>query len=599
MLMDVTDVQTGYTRSMQDAKEEVRARLNIEDVIGEYVQLKRAGRNFKGLSPFSGERTPSFFVSPDKHIWHDFSSNKGGDVFSFVMEVEGLDFRQALELLARKAGVDLTLYESKGSRELAERKKRLLAANDLAATYYQHSLLKNQHALEYVFKKRGLSKEIVTAFRIGYAPDNGDALVQFLRRKGFSGQELADAGLTNRFGGDMFRGRMSVPLMDASGQVIGFTARIIGDDPNAPKYLNTPQTLLYDKGRHVFGLSQAKAAIRETDYAVIVEGNLDVVSSHQAGVRQVVATAGTAMTEYHLRALRRLTGSIRLAFDGDKAGIAATERAIPIASEVGVELTIISLPASAKDPDELIQQDVALWQKAIDTATPAVDWIIDQYRQREDLTTAAGKRAFTSASLAVVATLKDPVERDHYEQKLAEMIGSSLEAIQAKVAAGPTVDEAPKKHVKHNQAVQPLRDDQAYQDNLLAALLIDAPSQELVAEFDISMFTGEERQAVAAYIAAHPGIALSDTPKDLQMYDTYVKILLLRADARYADWNDQDRYFESARLLRQVQTEHKKQQKEQLTEALRDAETAGDDAKAASVRAELNTLIKEITRGRR
>lgn len=584
---------------MQDAKEEVRARLNIEDVIGEYVQLKRAGRNFKGLSPFSGERTPSFFVSPDKHIWHDFSSNKGGDIFSFVMEVEGLDFRQALELLARKAGVDLTLYESKGSRELAERKKRLLAANDLAATYYQHSLLKNQHALEYVFKKRGLSKQIVTDFRIGYAPDNGDALVQFLRKKGFSSQELADAGLTNRFGGDMFRGRMSVPLMDSSGQVIGFTARIIGDDPNAPKYLNTPQTLLYDKGRHVFGLSQAKAAIRAVDYAVVVEGNLDVVSSHQAGVAQVVATAGTAMTEYHLRPLRRLTGSIRLAFDGDKAGIAATERAIPIASEVGVELTIITLPGDAKDPDELIQQDVTLWQQAIDTAVPAVDWIIDQYRQREDLTTAAGKRAFTSASLAVVATLKDAVERDHYEQKLAQMIGSSLEAIQAKVAAAPLVSDAPMKQVKAAQTVKPLRDDQAYQDNLLAALLIDEPSQELLAEFDVSMFTGEERQALATYLAAHPGVALSDTPKDLQMYDTYVKILLLKADARYADWSDQDRYFESARLLRQVQTEHKKQQKEQLTEALRDAEAAGDDAKAAGMRAELNTLIKEITRGRR
>ncbi|HEX6416173.1 MAG TPA: CHC2 zinc finger domain-containing protein, partial [Candidatus Saccharimonadales bacterium] len=237
---------------MQDAKEEVRARLNIEDVVGEYVQLKRAGRNFKGLSPFSGEKTPSFFVSPDKHIWHDFSSNKGGDVFSFVMEVEGMDFRQALEHLARKAGVDLSLYQSQGSADLARRKKRLLEAHDLAANYYQHSLLKNQHALEYVFKKRGLSKQIVQDFRIGYAPTKGDALVQFLVKKGFSKKELADAGLTNRFGGDMFRGRMTVPLMDGSGQVIGFTARIIGDDPNAPKYLNTPQTLLYDKGRHVF-----------------------------------------------------------------------------------------------------------------------------------------------------------------------------------------------------------------------------------------------------------------------------------------------------------------------------------------------------------
>jgi DNA primase len=247
---------------MQDAKEEVRARLNIEDVIGEYVQLKRAGRNFKGLSPFSGEKTPSFVVSPEKHIWHDFSSGKGGDIFGFVMEVEGMDFRQALEHLARRAGVDLGIYQSARGGEIASKKKRLVEAHRLAAQYYQQSLLRNQHALEYVFKKRRLSKEIVRDFQIGYAPSTGMALVHFLTKKGFSKQELAEAGLTNRFGGDLFRGRMTVPLMDGSGQVIGFTARIIDDEPNAPKYLNTPQTLLYDKSRHVFGLSQAKEAIR-------------------------------------------------------------------------------------------------------------------------------------------------------------------------------------------------------------------------------------------------------------------------------------------------------------------------------------------------
>ena len=595
--MDVTEEETGYTKSMQDAKEEVRSRLNIEDVIGEYVQLKRAGRNFKGLSPFSGERTPSFFVSPDKHIWHDFSSNKGGDIFSFVMEVEGMDFRQALELLARKAGVDLSLYESKGSRDLAQRKKRLHEAHDLAATYYQHSLLKNQHALEYVFKKRGLSKAIVQDFRIGYAPDNGDALVQFLAKKGFSKKELADAGLTNRFGGDMFRGRMTVPLMDAGGQVIGFTARIIGEVPNAPKYLNTPQTLLYDKGRHVFGLSQAKEAIRTGDYVVIVEGNLDVVSSHQAGVRQVVATAGTALTEHHLRALRRLTGNIRLCFDGDKAGIAATERAIPIASEVGVDLTIISLPDGAKDPDELIQQDVGQWQKAIDQAQPAVDWILTQYQKREDLTTASGKRAFTTAALAVVRMLHDPVEQDHYEQKIAAMIGSSLDAVKAKRDAAPVEVAPEKKPIKAQPATG--RDELAYQDNLLAALLSDAATQELLADFDATMLAGEERQAVARYLQAHPGVAVTETPHDLQMHDTYVKILLLKADTRYAAWSDKDRYVEAARLLRQVTTEHKQHQKDQLTDQLRAAEAAGDDATASAVRTELHRLIKEITRARR
>lgn len=583
---------------MQDAKEEVRARLNIEDVIGEYVTLKRAGRNFKGLSPFSGEKTPSFFVSPDKHIWHDFSSNKGGDIFSFVMEVEGMDFRQALEHLARKAGVDLSLYQSKGSQDLARRKKRLLEAHDLAANYYQHSLLKNQHALEYVFKKRGLDKQIVQDFRIGYAPTSGDALVQFLTKKGFSRKELADAGLTNRFGGDMFRGRMTVPLMDGSGQVIGFTARIIGDDPNAPKYLNTPQTLLYDKGRHVFGLSQAKEAIRGSDYAVIVEGNLDVVSSHQAEIRQVVATAGTAMTDHHLRTLRRLTGNVRLAFDGDKAGIAATERAIPIVSEVGVELTIITLPDDAKDPDELIQQDPALWQKAIDSAQPAVDWILEQYAGREDITTASGKRAFTTAGLNVVRGLTDAVEREHYEKKIAGMVGSSLEAVKAKLASASSGTEASvKKPVKFSG--QPEPDMYMYQDNALAAGLVDAAVQDLFSGIDSQMFVGEERRAVAQYLKTHGGRAITSTPRGLQSFDTYVKILLLKADARYADWSDQDRYFETARLLRQVTNEHKKQTQEQLTRELREAEAADDDAKASHLRTQLNTLIKEITRGQR
>jgi DNA primase len=585
---------------MQDAKEEVRARLNIEDVVGEYVQLKRAGRNFKGLSPFSGEKTPSFFVSPDKHIWHDFSSNKGGDIFSFVMQVEGMDFRQALEHLARKAGVDLSLYESKGSQDLARRKKRLLEAHHLATQYYQHSLLKNQHAIDYVFKQRGLSKQIVQDFKIGYAPTSGTALTQFLTKKGYSRQELSDAGLTNRFGGDLFRGRMMVPLMDASGQVIGFTARILGgDDPNAPKYLNTPQTLLYDKSRHVFGLSQAKEAIRTNDYAVIVEGNLDVVSSHQAGVAQVVATAGTAMTEQHLRALKRLSGHVRLAFDADKAGIAATERAIPIASQVGVELTIITLPDGAKDPDELIQQDVSLWQKAIDSSQPAVDWILEQYSQREDITTASGKRLFTTAALNVVRSLQDPVEQDHYENKIAAMIGSSVEAVKAKLATVAAPEAAPtRRPVVHHQETSET-DTTAYQDNLLAVALIDGPSQELFATVDRTAFATEERRAVAEYIATHPNKSVQSTPKELQKYDTYVKILLLKAETRYADWNDQDRYFESARLLRQVINEHKKQTQAVLTNQLRDAELSGDDAKAAELRAQLNTLIKEITRGQR
>lgn len=582
---------------MQDVKEEVRARLNIEDVIGEYVQLKRAGRNFKGLSPFTGEKTPSFYVSPDKNIWHDFSSNKGGDVFSFVMEVEGVDFREALTQLARRAGVDISQYDSKGAQEIARRKKRMLEAHELAANYYQQSLIKNQHALDYVFKKRGLSKEIVTTFKIGYAPSTGDALVTFLTKKGFTKRELTDAGLLNRFGSDLFRGRMTVPLMDGSGQVIGFTGRILEDIPDAPKYLNTPQTLLYDKGRHVFGLSQAKEAIRTNDYAVIVEGNLDVVSSHQAGVNQVVATAGTAMTEPHLKALVRLSPNVRLAFDGDAAGLAATERAIPIAQNVGVDLTIISLPEGAKDPDELIQKDPKLWQQAIDSAEGVIDWILKQYSRREDLSTAIGKRNFTTAALRVVRLLKDPVEQEHYLQKIAEFTHSSIDTLKDKLASVEAPAEKQLKKVAPSAEAKV--DPAGYQDNLLAVCLIDPAVRELLKDVTADMIPTDERRDVFEYLRTTRDGLVQNVPEPLKDYETYVKILLLKADARYGEWSDEDRYFEAARLVRQLITEHKKTQKLTLTEALRVAEDNGDDQKAAEVRQQLNELIKEIPRAQK
>jgi len=576
---------------MQDAKEEVRARVNIEDVIGEYVQLKRAGRNFKGLSPFTGEKTPSFFVSPDKHIWHDFSSGKGGDVFSFIMEVEGVDFRQALELLARRTGVDLSLYKGGESQEIAKRKKRLLAMHDLAATYYQKSLLSNPHAQEYIFKKRGMNKTVVRDFRIGYAPDSGDALTVFLKKKGYTDKELKDAGLVNRFGGDLFRGRMMVPLMDGTGQVIGFTGRIIRDDPKAPKYLNTPQTLLYDKSRHVFGLSQAKEAIRQSDYAVIVEGNLDVVSSHQANIKQVVASAGTAMTEHHLRALSRLTNNIRLAFDGDKAGLAATERAIPIAQSVGVKLSIITLPEGAKDPDELIQQDARLWQQAIDTSQPVVDWVIEQFAARENLETAAGKAAFTTAALKVIRALSDPVEQDHYMAIVAKVANTTPDVLSKKMSAVSEESKKPLKKVKTSGRTIELvpHTIDRNQDVLLAVALSDTNVQQLVSEVDPEVFEGEARQAVARYLKEHAGKEVEEIPLSLQLYEKYVTMLLLHPEMDNVAWNGENRIASATEQLSRLQANFKKAKIKKLEMAARER---GDDKAADEYLRQLNELIK-------
>ena len=575
---------------MQDAKEEVRARLSIEDVIGEYVELKRAGRNLKGLSPFTEERTPSFVVSPDKQIWHDFSSGKGGDLFSFVMQVEGMDFRQALEHLARKAGVELQQF-SGGDSRVAKRKERARQALDLAARYFQQVLVKSPTALNYVVKKRGLSRNTIEEFVIGFAPEGRSTLVDVLRKRNFTDQELKDAGLVNQYGGDLFRGRMVVALSDPSGGVVGFTGRIIVDDPKAPKYLNTPQTLLFDKSRHVFGLFQAKESIRQQNCAVIVEGNLDVVSSHQAGVKNVVATAGTAMTEYNLRALSRLAERIKLAFDGDKAGLAATERAIEIAQRVGVEVEVVTLPGSAKDPDELIQQDVKLWQQAIDSSQPAVEWVIHQYQNREDLSTAEGKRRFTTASLQLIGGLQDPVEREHYMEILGSIAGVSLSAIEQKLTS-TKVDKKPKRPTRiEKRPPTPVTTEQ--EETLIALALVAPQTRNLLSSVTADMLQQEENRALLPYLQQNLPISADDLPKDLQKYEQYVKIVQLKSDVRYANWEDTEYQAEMAHTVKQLLIKHRETKKQQLIDQLRGAEADGDDALAESLRRDINALIKE------
>lgn len=420
---------------MNDAKEEIKSRLAIEDVVGQYIELKRAGRNLKGRSPWGVDKTPSFMVSPEKGIWHDFSANKGGDIFTFVMEVEGISFREALEKLAAQAGVTLEKY-SGGDAKVSQKKARAREALALACKYYQICLTKSKNVCEYVFYKRNLNRNTVTEFKIGYSPQGGKVLKGVLMKRGFTEDELEAAGLLNRFSGDMFRGRMMVPFIDTSGNVIGFTARIL--DKGEPKYLNTQDTLLFNKSRFIFGLYQAKEAIRRSGYVVIVEGNMDVISSHQAGVKEAVATSGTAMTEQHLKILSNLTSDIRLAFDGDEAGVKATERAIKLAGNLGIYLSVISNYHGAKDPDELIQKDPALWREAVEERVPAVDWLLDKYEEKLDLRLVPDKRKYSDVALELLGYLKDEVERAGYEEKVAKKLGISADVLREK---GERLDE--------------------------------------------------------------------------------------------------------------------------------------------------------------
>lgn len=588
--------------------QEVKARINIEDVLSEYVQLKRAGRNFKGLSPFSNEKTPSFIVSPEKQIWHDFSSGRGGDVFSFVMEVEGIDFKAALELLARKSGVDLDAYKSQNKGQSGINKERLLAANELAAKFYQVQLSANKSALSYLLDDRKFTKQTILDFQLGYSPNTGNALVEFLIKKGFNEAEIKNAGLGVIRRGtlvDMFRGRIMVPLCDGFGRPVGFTARLLDQDDEAPKYINTPATALYDKSRHVYGLHLAKKAIRGQGFSVIVEGNLDVIASHQADQKNVVASAGTAMTEYQLKSLSRLAPGVRLAFDQDQAGLAATERAIPIASKVGVDLQIITIP-SGKDPDDLIKKDPKLWKDAIDNPKPAFDWLVERYQSKLDLKTVAGKRAFSDVLLAVVKQLKDQVEQDHYLQQISEMGGIDLSALKNKLGSS----EETKVRLKYVRPKTMEIDDkyrmewQKAADGLLCLTLMLPGTRGYLDILSQKMMPGSNSSVVLEFLQKNPDF--DGDMKTLKTFlkkqveservhslEDYVKVLSLQFEELYGNVDTLELQFEAARLRAKIIEYFVKQAKTNISKQLDQADESAE-TKLLEKSKQLDELLKQV-----
>lgn len=584
-----------------DAVEEIKGRLAVEDVIGEYVQLKRTGRNYKGLSPFSNEKTPSFVVSPEKQIWHDFSSGRGGDMFSFVMEMEGLDFKGTLEVLARKAGVDLSQYGGNRDGSNAKLKERLYDALEQSARFYQAQFSKNQVALEYIFKKRQFTKEVALAFKIGYSPNTGNALVTYLKKQGFSAEEMQKAGLTTkryRDNSDMFRGRIMIPLNDPQGRVIGFTARLLEDGPlaeGAPKYINTPQTLLYDKSRHVFGLHLAKEAVRKVKYVVVAEGNLDVIASHQAGIKHVVATAGTAMTEYHLKTLARFTTDIRIAFDQDAAGQAAAERAIPIASKLHLSLGIVTIP-EGKDPDELIRKNPEQWEKTIENKQYAVDWLIERYTKSMDLGSADNKRRFSDTLLTTIRQLEDPVEQDHYLQQIAGILEVSADALRSKLqATAPQVKKLKRSNIQTVQNDSDRTEHIKMQDHLLSLALHRPALRGYLKPVIEDMMLSDEAKTLLAFIKENPDLdPQSKQAVGLQQIADYVKIIRLQYETLYQDLEALELEYEAARLQTRLISHYVKTKKAAITQELLTADENRTKELLEKARA-LDLLRKKIS----
>ncbi len=425
--------------------EEIKARLDIVDVIGSYIPLKRSGKNYKALCPFHEEKTPSFVVFPETQTWHCFGAcNTGGDIFSFVMKKEGVDFQGALRLLAARAGISLEREEE--GDESARIRQRLREIHAAAAAHFHDLLLRHPQgevAREYV-RKRGLDESVVRTFQLGYALDSWDDVLRYLTTLGYSQEELELAGLiVRREDGriyDRFRHRLMIPIHDAQGRVVAFGGRVLGE--GHPKYLNSPQTPIFDKGRTLYGYAQAVRAIRAEDRAVIVEGYMDVLAAHQAGFKNVVASMGTALTATQLRLLSRHTRRIVLALDADTAGELAALRGIEVAREhldrevepmitprgalryestLQVDLRILRLPPGM-DPDDLIRQDPQRWAELVEAALPVVDFYLEYIQETLDLSTPQGKAEAVRVMAPLLREVADRVVRDHYVQRLARLL---------------------------------------------------------------------------------------------------------------------------------------------------------------------------------
>lgn len=418
-----------------DSVQQIKDRLSIIDVISSYVELHQAGKNFKGRSPFTSEKTPSFFVSPDRGMYYCFSSSQGGDMFTFVEKMEGVDFKGALKILADKAGVELVPEDPK-KRSERDRQYEVISA---ATKFFVRELSKNETAMSYL-QQRGLQASTITGWQLGYAPgpptQGWRELRSYLLDQKFSDQEIKNAGLSKEAGAgkepyDTFRDRVMFPIFDPSGRVVAFSGRILSKDSDAPKYVNSPETELFNKSEVLYGYDRAKSGIRQHNFSLIVEGQFDVVLSHQAGYNNAVAVSGTALTAFHAGLLQRLSNRVVLALDSDRAGIAAVKRAADIMLSRGVDLKVAELP-DGKDPADIIAEDTKAFKKIVGSSVHVIEFLLHNLK-KETKDERSFKLKTREEVLPYLLKIDSQIDREHFVGLVAETLATTAEAIRHEV----------------------------------------------------------------------------------------------------------------------------------------------------------------------
>jgi DNA primase len=444
---------------MGNEVEQVKERLGVAEIIGEYVKLEKSGVNYKACCPFHNEKTPSFTVNTERNFWYCFGCQEGGDVFTFIQKIEGLEFREVLERLAERANVELPKFNSAKYKEERSQKQKVLDILELTTKIYQQLLIKGKKSeglLAYL-KERGLTGELIKNFRIGYAPDDWRAIIGYLLKKNYQLNDIKKTGLviakqnsnTNDENNyyDRFRDRITFPIIDVNGRVIGYSARIVPDNGNnspqidqhagkSAKYINSPQSDIYDKSNVLYGLYQAKKAIRSSGYVIIVEGQMDVVLSHRAGIKNVVAASGTALTDRQVKILKRYTDKVKLNFDMDGAGQKATKKSIQVCLQNDIQVKIILLPDEAKDAGELVLADEKSWIKAIEDAVPVMEYYFKTTFEKYNADDIQDRKLIVRELLNIIKDIADPIEQAYWIKKLAmrsqtdeQLLTSELEKV--------------------------------------------------------------------------------------------------------------------------------------------------------------------------
>jgi len=577
--------------------EEIKSRLNIVDVVSSYIKLEKAGVNYRARCPFHNEKTPSFFVSPARQTWHCFGGcNEGGDIFKFVMKIEGIDFPDALKVLAQRAGVQLKTQDKEWEKTKTER-QTMLNICESACKFYEAQLKKSktgEEVKEYLLK-RGLKEETINSWRLGYAPATWQGLSDFLIGQGYNKEDIVKAGLASKKDSqrifDRFRGRIMFPICDLNSQVIGFTGRIFGSNDDEAKYLNVPNTLLYDKSRVLYGMDKAKMEIRQKDFCVLVEGNVDCIMSHQTGIINCIAVSGTALTPIHLGIIKRYSSNLVLAFDMDLAGNNATKKGIDMALKNGFNVKVMGM-VEEKDPADIVLfEGEEKWRELINNAKPINEFYFNLAFKGRNVDSLEDKKKIVSDLLPIFKKIGNNIEQSYWIESLShklkikeEDIRKEMEKIDIEKESFEEVSMIEKEKKSRKELLE---------ESMLNILLIDSSRVNLIEKEEINGLSPLIKEVITA-IKEKPDISfeelsrnLGDSPEMVNLLSSSAISSEIMKESQIEIDKEWDKCLEELRILKE------KEQRGDLSQRIKQLEKEGAFEQIKDLLHKFNNLIKK------